>query len=170
MKKKIARTKTCFGRYENERKCGKCIYKSSCRLYSATASSVDSRMGLVSFDNSVDEWLVSDSVHIPGEEEEFDQNSEMISSLARMFRWIISLDTHTLGIVAEIVAPRKNRIGGVSIASLAELRGCSRQAIHGKMLSAVSMHPELASLFQTVLRRVGSLRSKFRCSAAKKEL
>lgn len=169
MKKKNAAEKTCYGNYGTNRKCARCIYRSSCRFYSSTASSVESRLGLVSFDNTVDEWLAVDSSNIPGSEEpEINQRNEMISALARMFRWIISLDSYTLGLVAEIVVPGKVDASGVSIARLAALRGCSRQAIHGKMLTAVMEHPELASLFQTVLRRVGSLRSKFRCSAARK--
>lgn len=169
MKKRCTENKTCYGNYGNNRKCTRCIYRLSCHLYSSTESTVESRLGLVSLDSTVDEWLATDCSNIPGTEEpEINQHNEMISALARMFRWIISLDSYTLGLVAEIVVPGKIDASGVSIARLAALRGCSRQAIHGKMLTAVMEHPELASLFQTVLRRVGSLRSKFRCSAARK--
>ena len=169
MTKRITENKTCYGSYRNEKKCGRCVYRSSCRFYTSTASSVDSRMGLVSFDNSVDEWLAVDTTNIPGMEKPGpDRRSELISALAVLFRWIMSLDTYTLGIVAEIIAPGNVSSKGVSIADLAALRGWSRQAIHEKMLLAVAAHPELASLFQTVLRRVGSLRSKFRCRAARK--
>lgn len=166
MTKKPLPMKECYGKYGSEKKCPRCVYKASCRLYSSTGGSVDSRSGLVSFDNTVEEWLAADTSHIPGQEEEQpDLRNEMISALARLFRWIASLDSYTLGIVTEMVSPEKPDGDGVSIAALARRRGCSRQAIHEKMVTAVARHPELASLFQTALRRVGGMRSKFRLRA-----
>lgn len=164
--KKPLPMKECYGSYGIDKKCARCTYRASCELYTATGKGIDSRMGLVSFDNTVEEWLAADTAHIPGQEEELpDRRSEMIEALARLFRWIVSLDSYTLGIVTEMVAPENRGKGGVSVAALARARGCSRQAIHEKMVAAVARHPELASLFQTALRRVGHMRSKFRMHA-----
>ena len=139
--KKTLPMKECYGSYGNDKKCARCTYRASCELYTATGKGIDSRMGLVSFDNTVEEWLAADTSHIPGQEEEQpDRRSEMI-------------------------APENCGKGGVNVAALARARGCSRQAIHEKMVTAVARHPELASLFQTALRRVGNMRSKFRMHA-----
>lgn len=168
MKKEENPMKECYGTYTRRRSCVNCIYKSSCMLYSRTLNKVDRGSGLVSFDNTVDQWYPAPESTIPGYEEPEDKHSETVRAVAQMLKWIMSLDSYTLGIVAEIIAPTRPAPGGVSIAHLAKLRNCSRQAMHEKMLYAVARFPELGALFQTALRRVGNLKSKFRRYAGKK--
>ena len=161
--------KECYGSYTRKKSCGRCVYKASCMLYSRTRNAIDRTSGLVSFDNSVDQWYPAPDSFIPGYEEQTDPRNEMIRAMAKMLRWIMELDGYTLGIVAEIIAPADPGKGGVSVAHLARMRKCSRQAMHEKMVFAVEKFPELATLFQTALRRVGNLKSKFkRCSEKRK--
>ena len=55
--KKPLPMKECYGSYGIDKKCARCTYRASCELYTATGKGIDSRMGLVSFDNTVEEWL-----------------------------------------------------------------------------------------------------------------
>ena len=125
---------------------------------------------MVSLDNTAGEWIPAPGASLPGECEEvrLSRRDEMIASLAKMLKWIMSLDSYTLGLVAEIIAPSAPCPGGVSIAYLAKKRNCSRQSVHEKMVASVLRFPELSSLFQTALRRVGNLKSKFECCAEKR--
>lgn len=161
--------KECYGSYTRKKSCGRCIYKASCMLYSRTRNAIDRTSGLVSFDNSVDQWYPAPENTIPGYEETEDQHNEMLRYISRMLKYLMELDSYTLGIVAEIIAPSRPVPGGVNVAYLAKIRNCSRQAMHEKMLYAVARFPELSSLFQTALRRVGNLKSKFKRYAEKKK-
>ena len=161
--------KKCYGSFSGNRSCTGCIYRESCSLYTRTGKSVDRTSGLVSFDNSVDQWYPAPEKYIPGCEELPDHRTETIRMLSDMLKWIMKLDSYTLGIVAEIIAPSRPLPGGVTVAHLAEHRSCSRQAMHEKMLYAVARFPELGPLFQTALRRVGNLKSKFQRYARKKK-
>lgn len=170
MMKKGDPLKDCFGSYVRSNSCGRCIYKDSCALYSRTENAIDRGSGLVSFDNTVDRWYPAPEKYIPGHSEElFDPRAEMINMLSRMLKYLMKLDGYTLGIVSEMIAPTETTPGNVNVAYLAKLRKCSRQAMHEKMLYAAARFPELGSLFQTALRRVGNLKSKFRRYSRKKE-
>jgi hypothetical protein len=164
MKKKLE-TKACYGQFKTIALCQKCIYSGSCEVYTKTTPGLSGRLGMISFDHSVCEWMAAPEQYTPGyedTEEERSRHDETVTMLAQMLKWIMSLDAYTLELVAEMIAPSKQRSGGVSVAYLAELRGCTRQSIHEKMLYSVRRFPELASLFQTALRRVGGLKSKFK--------
>lgn len=162
--------KDCFGSYALNRSCARCIYKESCALYTRTEPAMDRNSGLVSFNNTVDQWYPAPEKYIPGRGEElFDPRSEMINMISRMLKYLMQLDSYTLGIVAEMIAPTGTSPGEVNVAYLAKLRNCSRQAVHEKMLFAVMRFPELGPLFQTALRRVGNLKSKFHHYTRKKE-
>lgn len=170
MMKKREPMKDCFGSYALNRSCARCIYRDSCSLCSRTESAMDRGSGLVSFDNTVDRWYPAPEKYIPGRgEEEFDPRAEMVTMISRMLKYLMKLDSYTLGIVSEMIAPSETVPGGVNVAYLAKLRNCSRQAMHEKMLYAVARFPELGPLFQTALRRVGNLKSKFRRYSRKKE-
>ncbi len=161
--------KDCYGTYSRKRSCSNCVYKHSCMLYTRTNNAIDRTSGLVSFDNRVDLWYPAPESTIPGYEENRDLRSEMIHYISRMLKYLMELDSYTLGIVAEIIAPSQPVRGGVSVAHLAKVRNCTRQAMHEKMLYAVARFPELSTLFQTALRRVGNLKSKFKHYAEKKK-
>ena len=169
--KRKEKVQECYGTYSAScENCLKCIYSRSCELYTRTAPGMSSRMRLISFDNSVYQWFPAPETDTPGYEDPAEPRSEMISALAQMLKWIMSLDSYTLGIVAEMIAPSNAAQGDTKVSYLAEIRGCSRQAIHEKMLLSVKKFPELASLFQTALRRVGNMKSKFECCAQKKKI
>lgn len=163
------KVKKCYGSFSRQENCEKCVYRKSCELYTQTAPDMEKRQRLVSFDNSVYQWFPAPETDTPGYEDPAEPRQEMITALAQMLKWIMSLDSYTLGIVAEIIAPSHTFQGGTNVSYLAEIRGCSRQAMHEKMLTSVKKFPELASLFQTALRRVGNLKSKFECCARKKK-
>ena len=162
--KKKENNKACYGHFASLPSCKRCPYRKSCELYTRTTPGISGRLGMVSLDNTAGEWIPAPDSCIPGDnkEERLSRRDEMISSLAKMLKWIMSLDGYTLELVSEMIAPSKVSSGGVSVAYLAELRGCTRQSIHEKMLCSVMRFPELASLFQTALRRVGGLKSKFK--------
>jgi hypothetical protein len=167
--KKNGTMKECFGTFTLSRTCVRCLYRDSCSLYTRTGKSVDRTSGLVSFDNTVDLWYPAPDSCIPGNGEEIDFHGEMVRRLSQMLKWIMKLDSYTLGIVAELIAPAAPVPGGVTVAHLAKIRNCSRQAMHEKMLYAVAQFPELGPLFQTALRRVGNLKSKFQNYSRKKK-
>lgn len=154
---------SCYGNFNSRQACKRCVYKLSCEFYTRTTPGINGRLGMVSFDNTVEEWYVDPDSHIPGEEEELPPQfrDEMISALGQMLKWLMSLDGYTLGLVAEMISPTGTDPGGVSMAYLAKLRGCTRQSIHEKMVDSVLRFPELSALFQTALRRMGSLKCKF---------
>ncbi len=161
-------TKRCYGKFSTETsRCRNCVYHESCRFYTATGKSVDSLSGLVSFDNTVSEWL-ADEEHVPGceEPENAAPQHHVLEELATLLRYLLSMDAYTLGIVADIIAPEDapERTGSVSVGELARHRNCSRQAMHRKLLASVRRYPELASLFQTTLRKLGNAKSRFRCA------
>ena len=168
--KKKEKSKPCYGSFASLPSCKRCLYRKSCELYTRTTPGISGRLGMVSLDNTAGEWIPAPGASLPGECEEvrLSRRDEMIASLAKMLKWIMSLDSYTLGLVAEIIAPSAPCPGGVSIAYLAKKRNCSRQSVHEKMVASVLRFPELSSLFQTALRRVGNLKSKFECCAEKR--
>ena len=164
-RKKRLESKACYGQFKNNAVCRECVYARSCEVYTKTIPGLSGRSGMISFDHSVCEWMAAPPQYTPGyegEDEERSRRDETIAMMAQMLKWIMSLDGYTLELVSEMIAPSKVSSGGVSVAYLAELRGCTRQSIHEKMLCSVMRFPELASLFQTALRRVGGLKSKFK--------
>ena len=168
--KKKEKNKACYGHFASLPSCKRCPYRKSCELYTRTTPGISGRLGMVSLDNTAGDWIPAPDSCIPGDnkEERLSRRDEMISSLAKMLKWIMSLDSYTLGLVAEMIAPTTPCSGGVSIAYLAKKRNCSRQSVHEKMVASVLRFPELSSLFQTALRRVGSLKSKFEYCAEKR--
>ena len=142
--------------------CAACEYYSSCRYYAATAAQVESRSHLASFDE-VQEWLTdaADYDHIPGEQEAVSRRQEkscFISMLGRFFRFLLELDEYTLGILREIIVPGGEKC---SVTLLGKLRGCSRQAIHRKILYEIARHPELSAVFIQIMDKLGASRRQF---------
>ena len=159
--------------------CERCEFLAACRYCRATEPAMESRSGMVSFEE-IEDWLpeVADFDHIPGCEEEESASAERprrkdargplpagLDDLGSLLRFLLSLDDYTLGILAEVIVPGDSRPGaGRTIADLARLHRCSRQAMHRKALGAVRRHPELAGLFQLTLRKIGRSRAVFRGS------
>ena len=84
---------------------------------------------------------------------------ELIGMMAKFFRFLLSLDIYTLGLVCQTVAPPDDE--PVTIKTLSRLRGCSRQAIHRKMLSVIGIHPELSALFLLATTKLSAGRKAF---------
>ena len=96
----------CYGKFQNDNTdCTKCQYSESCRYYTLTEPSVNSRSGFPSYE-AMQKFLPDQHDHscIPGENDEQNQN-ELYSMLGSFFRYLIDLDEYTLGIIAEIVSP-----------------------------------------------------------------
>ena len=161
--------------------CERCEFLAACRYCRATEPAMESRSGMVSFEE-IEGWLpeVADFDHIPGCEEEDEESAASerprrknpreplpagLDDLGSLLRFLLSLDDYTLGILAEVIVPDDSRPGaGRTIADLARLHRCSRQAMHRKALGAVRRHPELAGLFRLTLRKIGRSRAVFRGS------
>lgn len=91
----------------------------------------------------------------------------IIAMMGKFFRYLLDLDRYTLGMICEVIDPAS--AGEVSVNSLSLKRGCSRQAVHQKILSIIGAHPELAVLFEPVMSHVTAARHSFRIRRAEKE-
>lgn len=152
---------SCYGKYPcGDAPCAKCEYFDSCRYYTATARKVESRSHLVSYEAIaplIPEGI--DDTHTPGCEETEAEHPDMIPALSGFFRYLLELDDYTLGIISEVVSPSSS--GRCTVSKLSRLHGCSRQAMHRKLMSIIALHPELSTLFQNILYKLSSSRRVF---------
>lgn len=150
----------CFGRYPaGNSPCAKCEYFDSCRYYTKTEKKVLSRSKLASYDmlsNVLPD--MPDFDHVPGWKEPEDGRNGIIDALGRFFRFLLELDEYTLGILREIIVPGGEKC---SVTLLGKLRGCSRQAIHRKILFEIARHPELSAVFIQIMDKLGASRRQF---------
>ena len=84
---------------------------------------------------------------------------QLIGMMAEFFRFMLSLDEYTTGLVCNTVIPQDGE--DTSVKTLSRLRGCSRRVIHRKMLDAISENPELAALFVPLLRKISAAKRSF---------
>ena len=159
----------CFGRCRHDDDCRECDFFDSCACLSATEDKMEQHFGMVSFE-ALDGWseLAADPVLPAHETSEEDRSADVpatlpedLAPLAEFCRYIFSLDEYTIGILAEVIMP-EDGANGRTVAELARLHRCSRQAMHRKMLGSVRRHPELAELFKLALRKIGRGRAYFR--------
>ena len=155
-------------------RCTECEYYSSCGYYAATAALVESRSHLASFEE-VQSWLTdaADYDHIPGEQEEIarrQDNNHLISMLGRFFRFLLELDDYTIGIISEVITPADPERKSCSVSALSKLHGCSRQAMHRKILDIIARRPELTSLLQSTMYKLSSGRQRFMRSRSKQAI
>ena len=160
----------CFGHCRHDADCRDCDLRDSCACISDTEPHIEQHSGMTSVEE-LDGWALqlSTPAELPdGEEDEEDPAAAPpmtaeVSQLSEFCRYLFSLDDYTLGILASIIVPGRCGSGSRrTVAELARLHGCSRQGMHRKMLSTVRRYPELASLFQVVLRKIGRGRAMFR--------
>ena len=132
---------------------------------------MEERLHMVRFE-FVQNWseLLADTSHIPGEEEPVAATSRRrrdlpadtdIADMAQFLHFILELDDYTLAILAQIIVPGKDAVQTCSMAELARIHHCTRQAIHRKFLRTAHRNPELARLLQLTLRKVRTSRSAF---------
>ena len=151
----------CYGKYtHNHDNCCQCQYHLSCRYYTGTEKKFRDRDHIVSFEAAQELLECADFDHIPGVEPVENRGTELISALSRFFRYLLDLDDYSVGIIAEVVAPSEN-ISHCTIPYLGKVHGCSRQAMHGKVLRLISEHPELSGLFRDTLYKLSGARQNF---------
>lgn len=155
-------TAGCYGRPGSRGAvCVNCQYRQSCSFFAATAKSVESRSKLASYEG-MQNWIpeAADFDHIPGESENYGQHSGFISMLGQFFRYLISLDDYTVGIICEVINSGNKRTP-CTVADLGRLHGCSRQAMHRKILDIIAGKPELSSLLQGTMYKLSRGRQRF---------
>ncbi|MBE6364164.1 MAG: hypothetical protein E7053_00260 [Lentisphaerae bacterium] len=150
----------CYGKFPNgNTPCAKCDYFDSCRYYAATAKAVNCReRHMASFERA--SFLVPempDFDHIPGEEKST-ETENIVEALSKFFRYLIDLDEYTLALICQTVSGDENH-QPVTVNSLSSLLGCSRQAVHRKMLSVIAAHPELSGFFRRVITKFAAAKS-----------
>ena len=150
----------CYGNFDSKcSRCQDCVYMESCRYYNATANLVNSRAKLASYEQ-IQAWLAeaADYRYIPGAEE--DNKENLVNMLAVFFRFLLDLDDYSIGVISEIISPSDGE-KECTVSKLGRLHGCSRQAMHRKMLYMISRHPELASLLKSTMYKLSSSRQMF---------
>ena len=162
----------CFGNPDrNSKRCIKCEYRQACSYCAATESSVDSRSKLTCYEE-IQSWLpeCADFDHIPGEFEEDTPATDLIPMLSRFFRFLLELDDYTIGIISEIIAPGERSEKRCTISHLGRIHGCSRQAMHRKILDIIARRPELTTLLQSTMYKLSSGRQLFMRSRSKQAI
>lgn len=147
----------CYGAWGSRESCRLCRYRASCRYYTNNPLN-DRRKGCESVDfEEVSGWLeeTADYSDIPGEHES-DGKEELIGveKLAIFFRYLLNLDRYTLALLKQLFSDKNDNGEIPSVTELAEKRGCSRQAVHRKILDIIRKNPELSGLFSLTLRRL----------------
>ena len=157
----------CFGHCRGDADCRDCDLQASCVCISDTEARIEQHSGMTSVEE-LDGWALQLSAPPELPDGEDAENSEPeptagdLSRLSEFCRFIFSLDDYTLGILAAIIVPGDPGARNCTVSDLARLHGCTRQAMHRKMLASVRRHPELAQLFRVALRKIGRGREFFR--------
>lgn len=151
----------CYGHYRRGGKyCGKCRYKESCNYYTVSESSMKRRSHWVSYE-AAEEIIANGGAVEPQIFSPVRKTGGLIPALGDFFRYLLELDDYTIGLIREIIVPSVNDGKPLNIRKLSRLRGCSRQALHYKILRTIALHPELAALFQGVMEKLPAGRRSF---------
>lgn len=146
----------CYGSCGSRPACRLCHYRASCKYYT-THPLNDRRASCesVNFD-SVAGWLeeTADYSDIPGCAEAENHDIIGIDKLASFFRYLLNLDKYTLTLLKQIFDDGNPEGNIPSVAEIAASRGCSRQAVHRKILDIIRKNPELSGLFSLTLRHL----------------
>ena len=156
----------CFGHCRRDADCRDCDLLASCACISDTEPGIEQHSGMTSVEE-IDGWALQLSTPaVLPDADDGDAASEPqpgdLTRLSEFCRFIFSLDDYTLGILAAIIVPGDAGARSCTVSDLARLHGCTRQAMHRKMLASVRRHPQLAQLFRVVLRKIGRGREFFR--------
>ncbi|MBR7130710.1 MAG: hypothetical protein IKC82_01805 [Lentisphaeria bacterium] len=151
----------CYGKYrQSEKICRQCEYTESCNYYTASENSMKKRKHWVSFEAAKGIIAGGNGYEEIIRNEEGEKDAEIIPALAAFFRYLLELDDYTLSLIREIIAPSvRDKVP--NIRQLGKIHGCSRQAIHRKILRSIAIHPELAALFQGVMEKISAGRRTF---------
>lgn len=142
----------CYGEFRKDSAaCRGCPYGASCEFYALTKN--PGRMGEeVSYEMA--NFLV-ECAYIPDE----DTEENLVTLLSDFFSYLVRLDDYSLGILLQVIYPGTEK--PQTVTTLAEKRGCSRQAMHNKILDLIAKKPELAFLFRSVLYKLPAARWSF---------
>ena len=153
----------CFGKPAScSKRCRSCEYRVSCNYCAATAASVESRSRLTSFEE-IQTWLPdsADCSNIPGNDLDEPEKQQLIPMLGQFFRFLLELDDYTVGIISELISPSDKSVKHCTVSHLGKLHGCSRQAMHRKILDVIAHHPELTTLLKGTMYKLSSGRQRF---------
>jgi len=153
----------CFGHCRRDADCRDCDLMASCLCISDTEAHMEQHSGMTSVEE-LEGWALplSSPPELPdaADDSAAEPDECDLTRLSEFCRFIFSLDDYTLGILAAVIVPG-DRENNCTVSDLARLHGCSRQAMHRKMLASVRRHPELAQLFRVALRKIGRGRAVF---------
>lgn len=143
----------CFGEFSKKKRCRNCIYAESCRWYQANPIKDRDYHAPISFSEAVESIFWEKICENPQYEEDettIDVQPEYtVEHLVLLTKILNRLDKYTLKILGRLIT-----VPDVSVAELAEWRGCSRQAIHEKLLLAAERYPFVACVFEMTARKV----------------
>ena len=146
----------CYGKFTQSSACNDCCYYDSCRYYKASAPGVNRGLNLPSLDCISDYCSTRRSSEpVPGEDDSESKAQERVltlSELAHFFRYLLELDSYTLEILREIIAPVSGK--KCNIADLCKLHNVSRQSMHRKIFRVIFKRPELWQLLRSTLDRL----------------
>lgn len=163
----------CYGKNPGSRICCRnCEFFESCNYYARSRAKMESRLNMISFEH-IQNWseIAADNQHIPGYEPDESENAYLVAppipeteirDMAEFLRFMLELDDYTLGILSEIIVPGSDNIRHCSIAELARLHNCTRQAMHRKILRTARQNPKLGKLLQMTFRKIRRSRGQFR--------
>lgn len=153
---------SCYGKYSGTPECRKCRYGRSCSYYTDSCAGERRESGrkkCLSYEKICWSEDVADETAVPGMPDETED--ELTLLLGPFLRYLLNLDRYTLELLKLIMAPSPGEAPARSVREIAELRQCSRQAVHRKILKVILEHPELRQLFSLVLKKM-PLRSRKR--------
>ena len=160
----MTRTNECYGKYRTMPNCRNCRYRASCEYYTFSSKLKRSRVECcsVNYDLLADRCIeTADISEIPGNSREYPEENITIEKLAQFFRYLLNLDKYTLSMLKMFFDDNAGNGEIPSVADKAERRGCSRQAVHRKILDVIKQHPELSKLFLSTLRHLPRDRRRY---------
>ena len=143
----------CYGKYQAAARCRDCLYEGSCKYYTSSAPGLDRGFKFTSVE-CLGDWSGRLADPAPGPDCQEDDGEEKIGlgELAAFLRYLMELDTYTLEILREIIAPSSGK--PCTVADLGRLHGISRQAMHRKIFRTIRRHPELGKMLRSTLSRM----------------
>ena len=141
----------CFGEFLKKKCCRNCIYIESCRWCQKNPIKLRDRHTKISFSEAVEAIYWEEIYQNPQYDEEESatvQSEYSADHLVLLTKILNRLDKYTLKILGRLIT-----MPNASVAELAEWRGCSRQAIHEKLLIAARRYPFVACIFETTAQK-----------------
>ena len=146
---------SCYGKYSGTPECRKCRYGRSCSYYTDSCAGERRESGrkkCLSYEKICWSEDVADETAVPGMPDETED--ELTLLLGPFLRYLLNLDRYTLALLKQLFSDKNDNGEIPSVTELAEKRGCSRQAVHRKILDIIRKNPELSGLFSLTLRRL----------------